>query len=58
LVAQGLIRYAPFPDSLKGKYQSYTQADLGELRAVGCDVAFRGVETGVADYVEWLTQKG
>ena len=57
LVAQGLIRYAPFPDSLKGKYQSYTEADLGQLRAVGCDIAFRGVETGVADYVEWLIQK-
>jgi ADP-L-glycero-D-manno-heptose 6-epimerase len=57
LVEQGLIRYAPFPDSLKGKYQSFTEADLSELRAVGCDVPFRDVETGVADYIEWLTQK-
>jgi len=24
---------------------------------VGCDVAFRSVEKGVADYVEWLIQK-
>jgi ADP-L-glycero-D-manno-heptose 6-epimerase len=57
LVMQGLIRYTPFPDNLKGKYQSYTQADLGQLRAVGCDVDFRDVATGVADYVEWLIQK-
>jgi ADP-L-glycero-D-manno-heptose 6-epimerase len=56
LVEQGLIRYVPFPDSLKGKYQSFTEADLSELRAVGCDVPFRDVETGVADYIEWLTQ--
>lgn len=54
LVEAGLIRYMPFPDALKGKYQSYTQSDASRLRAAGCDIAFRSVEQGVASYVEWL----
>ena len=35
LVEQGLIRYIDFPDALKGKYQSFTQADITQLRAAG-----------------------
>ena len=54
LVAQGLIRYAPFPDALKGKYQSFTQADTAVLRAAGCDHSFLTVQQGVARYVNWL----
>lgn len=54
LVEAGLVRYVPFPDALKGKYQSYTQSDATQLRASGCDLDFRGVEQGVASYVEWL----
>ena len=50
-VKEGFIRYIPFPESLKGKYQAYTQADLTKLRAAGCDVRFRSVEEGTADYV-------
>jgi len=56
LVTQQLIRYQNFPDALKGKYQSFTQADLTRLRAAGCRVAMRGVAQGVADYVDWLVQ--
>jgi len=33
---RGRIRYIPFPEHLAGSYQSYTQADLGHLRAAGC----------------------
>ena len=50
-VKAGFIRYIPFPESLKGKYQAYTQADLTKLRAAGCDVHFRSVEEGTANYV-------
>jgi ADP-L-glycero-D-manno-heptose 6-epimerase len=50
-VQQGLIEYIPFPDALRGKYQCYTQADLGALRAVGCDHAFADVQTGVSRYM-------
>lgn len=54
LVANGEIRYVEFPDALKGKYQSFTQADLTQLRAAGCDHSFATVQQGVAQYVDWL----
>ena len=50
----GLIEYVPFPDALRGKYQCYTQADLTQLRATGCDHAFADVKTGVAKYMAEL----
>jgi ADP-L-glycero-D-manno-heptose 6-epimerase len=54
LVERGLIEYIPFPPQLVGKYQSYTEADLGRLREAGCEASFRTVEQGVADYVRSL----
>ncbi|TMH02286.1 MAG: ADP-glyceromanno-heptose 6-epimerase [Betaproteobacteria bacterium] len=54
LVAQGLVEYIPFPDALRGKYQCFTQADLGTLRAVGCNHVFADVASGVERYVRWL----
>ncbi len=51
---RGNIEYIPFPDDLRGRYQSFTEADLAHLRATGCDIVFRTVETGVADYLGWL----
>lgn len=47
-VQSGAIRYIPMPDNLVGKYQSYTQADLTQLRAAGCTTALRAVPAGVA----------
>jgi len=48
----GQIKYIEFPEHLKGAYQSYTQADLAQLRASGCDVEFRSVEAGVKCYLD------
>ena len=47
----GAIEYIAFPPALVGKYQSYTQADLGALRGAGYDRAFLTVEEGVGRYV-------
>lgn len=55
-VRGGMIDYIKFPEALVGKYQSYTQADLSRLRAAGCQHAFANVQTGVAQYMEWLVQ--
>ncbi len=52
--AEGLIEYIPFPEVLKGKYQSYTQASVQQLRAAGYDGAFLDVGAGVARYVAAL----
>ena len=54
LVAKGLIEYIPFPEALKGKYQSFTEADLARLRAAGYEAPFRTVEQGVRAYVAEL----
>ena len=51
---KGKIQYVPFPDHLKGAYQSFTEANLGELRKSGCDVEFRGVEEGVKAYLDQI----
>ncbi len=56
LLKQGFIEYIPFPEALKGKYQSFTQADLGKLRQAGYDAPFASVEEGVAQYVQWLNR--
>lgn len=54
---RGQIEFVPFPDHLKGRYQSFTEADLTKLRATGCDVQFRDVASGVAAYLEWLAKR-
>ena len=54
--AHDLISYIAFPDALKGKYQSFTQADLTNLRSVGYADDFFTVEEGVSSYIPWLQQ--
>ena len=54
LVSRGLIEYIPFPPQLEGKYQSFTEADLAQLRATGYPGDFMTVEQGVAAYVREL----
>jgi len=55
LVAQGLLRYQPFPASLVGRYQCHTQAELAALRGIGCQLPFMDVDAGVSHYVDWLS---
>lgn len=50
----GEIEYVPFPEHLRGRYQSHTQADITRLRAVGYDAPFMSVEEGVPSYLQWL----
>lgn len=51
---KGEIEYIPFPEHLKGRYQSFTEADISKLRAVGYDAPFKTVEEGVGLYMQWL----
>jgi ADP-L-glycero-D-manno-heptose 6-epimerase len=55
--ASGCIEYVPFPEGLKEKYQSFTEADLTQLRAAGYEATFLKVEQGVSRYVEWLLDR-
>ena len=48
---KGEVQSIPFPEHLKGAYQEFTQADLTKLRAAGCDVEFKSVTDGIAEYM-------
>jgi ADP-L-glycero-D-manno-heptose 6-epimerase len=50
----GSIEYIPFPEHLKGVYQSYTQAEISGLREAGYAKDFLTVKQGVARYLDWL----
>ncbi len=54
MVAQGKLHYIEFPDDLKGRYQSFTQADLMNLRAIGYNEAFLDVHEGIGRYIAEL----
>jgi ADP-L-glycero-D-manno-heptose 6-epimerase len=51
---EGIISYVHFPEALKGKYQSYTEADISALRRAGYDAPFLSVEEGTSRYIEHL----
>ena len=51
---RGEIVYIPFPDHLKGRYQSFTEADISQLRSIGYEAPFRDVATGVKEYLDWM----
>jgi len=53
----GIIEYVPFPDGLKERYQSFTEADLSNLRKVGYAEPFLRVEEGVSRYVRWMLER-
>jgi len=53
---KGEIEYIPFPEHLVGRYQSFTEADISELRAAGYEAPFKTVEEGVTLYMEWLKE--
>ncbi|MFZ5556970.1 MAG: ADP-glyceromanno-heptose 6-epimerase [Pseudomonadota bacterium] len=58
LQRRGIIEYIAFPEALKGKYQSFTEADLTALRAAGYTAPFLSVEEGVDRYVDWMLRGG
>jgi ADP-L-glycero-D-manno-heptose 6-epimerase len=53
---KGQIHYIPFPEHLKNAYQSFTEADMSQLRQVGYDQPFLSVEQGVKAYLDELAK--
>jgi ADP-L-glycero-D-manno-heptose 6-epimerase len=51
---KGSIKYIPFPKELIGSYQSFTEANIDKLRAVGYLENFLDVQSGVKLYLEKL----
>ena len=50
----GELEYVPFPEILKGKYQSFTEADSSKLLAAGYDGGFTDIEEAIAEYCALL----
>lgn len=46
-LGRGTIRYVPFPETLRGKYQSFTQSDIRRLRDAGYGQPFATLEEGI-----------
>lgn len=46
------ITFIDTPADIRDKYQYYTQAEMGKLRAAGYEAPFTSLEEGVADYVQ------
>ena len=51
---KGTIQYIDFPEHLKGRYQSFTEADISALRKIGYKDEFADVEQGVHQYLDRL----
>jgi ADP-L-glycero-D-manno-heptose 6-epimerase len=45
------IRFIDMPDELRSRYQYFTQADIGRLRAAGYTAGVTSLDDAVADYV-------
>ncbi len=52
------IEYIDMPVSLRGKYQYFTQAEMGKIRAAGYARAFTALEDGIREYVRDHLAKG
>lgn len=53
------IDYVDMPETLRGKYQNYTRAEMDWLSRVDCPLGFTSLEEGVADYVcNYLEKEG
>lgn len=48
------VEYIPFPDSLVGKYQTFTQSDISKLREAGYSKEFIDLKSGTLKYLEVL----
>ena len=54
----GKIQYIDFPEGLKDKYQSFTQADTRNLIRAGYDGGFSDFNESVKNYCDFLDNGG
>ncbi|MBT8403167.1 MAG: NAD-dependent epimerase/dehydratase family protein, partial [Gemmatimonadetes bacterium] len=52
------VRWVDTPEEIRDRYQYFTQARMDRLRKAGYEGPLRGVEDGVADYVEHFLLPG
>jgi hypothetical protein len=51
LSPEPVIEYMEMPEGLRGKYQYFTQAEMGKLRAAGYEAPFTSPEDAAREYV-------
>jgi ADP-L-glycero-D-manno-heptose 6-epimerase len=52
---KGKIEYIPFPEYLRGHYQSFTEADMSLLRSHDYPATFTSLEEGIQKYLYYLS---
>ena len=52
------IEFIEMPPALRSKYQYFTQAEMGKIRAAGYAQAFTSLEDGIREYVQGYLAKG
>lgn len=57
-LGKGVIEYRAFPEVLKGKYQSFTEADPHLLLEAGYDEGFTEMREAVKEYCDFLQDGG
>lgn len=57
LMGGGNIRYIPVPENIKGRYQSFTEADTSSLLRTGYLGGFTGLEEGIEKYYRFMEGK-
>ncbi len=53
----GHIEYIPFPEHLRGRYQSFTEGNIQHLREIGYDKPFTSLEDGIKKYLDTVNLK-
>jgi ADP-L-glycero-D-manno-heptose 6-epimerase len=57
LLGRGEIKYIPFPEALRGKYQSFTESDITHLRSAGYDHPLTSLEDGIRQLAQEAGRK-
>ena len=52
LDCETVVRWVDTPAEIRDRYQYFTQAEMGKLRAAGYDQPFLSLEEGIEDYVK------
>jgi len=52
-----VIEYMDMPESLREKYQYFTEADMSKLKKAGLDFKFLSLKDSVKDYIGYLEKK-
>ncbi len=53
---RGTIEYIRFPEDLRGRYQSFTEADITALRRAGYTAPFEDIRVAIPRYLAWLNR--